>query len=99
MAAISDQTRRAIIDQLARGPARVTDLAAPFAMSLNAVSKHIKVLERAQLVRRVRNGREHTLELEAAPLREVMRWASQYERFWNERLDRLEEFFKKGNKS
>jgi len=93
MAAISDHTRRAIIDQLARGPARVTDLAAPFAMSLNAVSKHIKVLERAQLVRRVRNGREHTLELEAAPLREVMQWASRYERFWNERLDRLEDFF------
>jgi DNA-binding transcriptional ArsR family regulator len=104
MAAISDHTRRAIIDQLARGPARVTDLAAPFAMSLNAVSKHIKVLERAQLVRRVRNGREHTLELEAAPLRDVMRWASRYEQFWNERLDRLEDFFNtqtntKGKKS
>jgi DNA-binding transcriptional ArsR family regulator len=102
--AISDHTRRVIIDQLARGPARVTDLAAPFAMSLNAVSKHIKVLERAQLVRRVRNGREHTLELEAEPLREVVRWASRYEQFWNERLDRLEDFFNAkvnpgGNKS
>src|SRR5277367_2575698 len=98
--ALSDPTRRAIIERLTRGPARVTDLAAPFAMSLNAVSKHIKVLERARLVRRVRNGREHTLELEAAPLSEVMRWASQFERFWNERLDRLEDFFKpKGNKS
>ena len=99
IAAISDQTRRAIIDQLARGPARVTDLAAPFAMSLNAVSKHIKVLERARLVRRVRNGREHTLELEAAPLREVMRWTSQFERFWNDRLDQLEEFFNTKGKS
>jgi DNA-binding transcriptional ArsR family regulator len=93
MAAISDHTRRAIIDRLARGPVRVTDLAAPFAMSLNAVSKHIKVLERAQLVRRTRVGREHTLELEAAPLRAVMQWTSQFEQFWNEHLDRLETFF------
>lgn len=93
LAAIADPTRRAIIEQLARGPARVTDLAAPFAMSLNAVSKHIKVLERAHLVRRSRSGREHTLMLEADPLRDVMRWASQFERFWTERLDRLESHF------
>jgi DNA-binding transcriptional ArsR family regulator len=92
LAAIADPTRRAILDQLARGPARVTDVAAPFDMSLNAVSKHIKVLERARLVRRTRRGREHTLELEAAPLREVVRWASRYEQFWNERLDRMEAF-------
>ena len=92
-AAIADPTRRAILDQLARGSARVTDVAAPFAMSLNAVSKHIKVLERARLVRRTRHGREHTLELEPAPLRDVMRWASRYERFWAERLDRMEAFF------
>ncbi|HWM88434.1 MAG TPA: metalloregulator ArsR/SmtB family transcription factor, partial [Kofleriaceae bacterium] len=71
LAAIADPTRRAIIDQLARGPARVTDVAAPFAMSLNAVSKHVKVLEQAQLIRRTRHGREHTLELEPEPLREV----------------------------
>ncbi|WP_041448089.1 helix-turn-helix transcriptional regulator [Anaeromyxobacter sp. Fw109-5] len=92
-AAVADPTRRAILDQLARGPARVTDVAAPFAMSLNAVSKHIKVLERAGLVRRTRRGREHTLELEPAPLREVVRWASHFERFWTERLDRMEAFF------
>jgi DNA-binding transcriptional ArsR family regulator len=92
LAAIADPTRRAIVDRLARGPARVTDIAAPFAMSLNAVSKHVKVLERAQLLRRTRNGREHTLELEARPLREVMRWMSRYERFWNDRIDRLETF-------
>jgi DNA-binding transcriptional ArsR family regulator len=91
--AIADPTRRAIIDRLAHGPARVTDVAAPFSMSLNAVSKHIKVLEQAGLIRRARAGREHTLELDAAPLREVVRWASRYERFWNERLDRLEAFF------
>ena len=93
LAAVSDPTRRAIIDRLARGPARVTDVAAPFSMSLNAVSKHVKVLEKAGVVRRARQGREHTLELNAAPLQEVARWAQRYERFWNERLDRLEAFF------
>lgn len=93
LTAIADPTRRAILDQLARGPARVTDIAAPFAMSLNAVSKHIKVLEQAQLVRRTRSGREHTLTLDAEPLRDVMRWTSRFEQFWTERLDRLEAFF------
>jgi DNA-binding transcriptional ArsR family regulator len=93
ISAISDPTRRAILDRLARGPARVTDVAAPFSMSLAAVSKHVKVLEHAGLVRRARNGREHTLELEAAPLREVVRWASHFESYWNQRLDRLEAFF------
>ncbi len=95
LAAIADPTRRAILDRLARGPARVTDIAEPFAMSLNAVSKHVKVLERARLVRRTRHGREHTLELDAEPLREVVSWASQYRAFWTERLDRLEQFFKR----
>jgi DNA-binding transcriptional ArsR family regulator len=93
LAAVSDPTRRAIIDRLARGPARVTDVAAPFSMSLNAVSKHVKVLEKAGVVRRSRRGREHTLALDPAPLRNVARWAHRYERFWNERLDRLESFF------
>jgi DNA-binding transcriptional ArsR family regulator len=97
LAAIADPTRRAIVDRLARGPARVTDIAEPFAMSLNAVSKHVKVLERARLVRRTRSGREHTLELEARPLRDVMRWASRYQRFWNERFDRLERYLQKEN--
>ena len=92
--AISDPTRRAIIDRLMHGPARITDVAAPFAMSLAAVSKHLKVLERAGLVRRTRQGREHTIELEAAPLREVASWAARYEQYWTERLDRLEEYFK-----
>jgi DNA-binding transcriptional ArsR family regulator len=88
-AALADPTRRAIIARLARGEARVTDLAAPFAMSLNSVSKHLKVLERAGLVRRERAGREHRLRLHAAPLRDVARWASRYEKFWGERLDAL----------
>lgn len=97
--AIADPTRRAILDRLMEGPARVTDVAAPFAMSLAAVSKHVKVLERAGLVRRARNGREHTLQLEAAPLREVARWTSRYQELWNERLDRLEAFFAQRKKS
>jgi DNA-binding transcriptional ArsR family regulator len=92
-AAISDPTRRAILDRLTRGPARVTDVAEPFEMSLAAVSKHVQMLERAGLVRRVRRGREHTLTLNARPLRHVVRWTSHYERFWNGRLDRLEAFF------
>ena len=98
--ALSDPTRRAILERLTRGPTRVTDVAAPFDMSLNAVSKHIKVLEAARLVRRTREGREHTLELDPKPLREVARWASDIERFWSERLDRIEEHFKqkKGRK-
>jgi DNA-binding transcriptional ArsR family regulator len=91
--ALSDPTRRAIVERLTRGPTRVTDVAAPFDMSLNAVSKHIKVLEAARLVRRTRQGREHTLELDPTPLREVVGWASEVERFWSARLDRIEQFF------
>lgn len=79
--AISDPTRRAIIGRLARGPARISDVAAPFSMSLRAVCKHVRVLERARLVRRTRHGRENTLRLSAGPLRDVVRWISRYERF------------------
>jgi DNA-binding transcriptional ArsR family regulator len=93
MSAVSDPTRRAILQRLGKGPARVTDIAEPFAMSLPAISRHLKVVESAGLVRRARAGREHILELEAAPLREVQRWASQFEKFWNSRLDRLEKYF------
>ena len=93
LAAIADPTRRAILARLSRGPARVTDVAEPFEMSLAAVSKHVLMLERAGLVRRARLGREHRLTLDARPLRQVARWTSRYERFWNERLDRLEAFF------
>jgi DNA-binding transcriptional ArsR family regulator len=85
LAAISDPTRRAILDRLTRGPARVTEVAEPFEMSLAAVSKHVRALERAGLVRRVRRGREHTLTLDARPLRRVAQWMSRYERFWDER--------------
>src|SRR2546421_8198916 len=91
--AIADPTRRAIINRLARGPARISDVAASFSMSLTGVCKHVRVLERAGLVRRTRHGRENTLELSAEPLRDVARWILRYERFWNTRLDRLEGFF------
>lgn len=93
LAAVADPTRRAIIDRLARGPARISELAEPFPMSLTGFCKHVRVLERARLVRRTRRGRENTLQLSPEPLRDVARWALQYENFWNERLDRLENFF------
>jgi DNA-binding transcriptional ArsR family regulator len=91
-AALADPTRRAIVERLAQQPTRVTGVAEPFAMSLNAISKHVKVLERAGLLKRVRMGREHVLVLQPEPLREVATWTARYERFWNDRLDRLEQF-------
>src|SRR5690349_11611970 len=93
--AIADPSRRAILARLSRGPARVTEIAAPFAMSLNAVSKHLKVLEQAGLVHRERRGREHVMELRAAPLQQLSTWLHPYERFWSGQLDRLEEHFRK----
>jgi DNA-binding transcriptional ArsR family regulator len=93
-AALADPTRRNIVARLARGSVRVTDLAEPFDMSLNAVSKHVKVLERAGLVHRKRSGREHVLTLHAAPMREIVNWVSRYEKFWNDKLDALGEFLK-----
>jgi DNA-binding transcriptional ArsR family regulator len=99
LAAVSDPTRRAIIDRLAKGPIRVTDLAEPLPMSLAAVSKHVQVLEKAGLVRRSKQGREHVLALDAKPLRQVARWAARYERYWTEKVDRLEAFFKEKRRS
>ncbi len=90
MLALADPTRRAILNRLAAGEARVTDLAVPFAMSLNAVSKHIRILERATLVRRRRAGREHVLSLNPAPLDEAAAWIAQQRQFWNSSLDALE---------
>lgn len=92
VAAISDPTRRAILDRLARGPARISEVAEPFPMTLTGFCKHVRVLERAGLVRRTRRGRDNTLELSPAPLREVARWVLKYEQFWNDRLDRLHDF-------
>lgn len=90
MLALADPTRRAILSRLGSGEARVTELAAPFAMSLNAVSKHIRMLERADLVRRRRAGREHILSLNPKPLDEAATWIEQQRRFWNANLDALE---------
>ena len=92
-AAISDPTRRAIIERLARGPARISEVAEPFPMSLTGVCKHVRVLEGAGLVRRTRRGRDNTLELSPDPMRAVTRWILKYEEFWKSRLDRLENFF------
>ena len=90
LTALADPTRRAILTRLSRGPARVTELAAPFDISLNSVSKHIRVLERAHLVRRRRQGREHILTLDPAPLDEAAGWIDRQRGFWTERLDALE---------
>jgi DNA-binding transcriptional ArsR family regulator len=92
-AAISDPTRRAILERLARGSARISDVAEPFSMSLTGFCKHVRVLERAGLVRRTRHGRENTLEIRPEPLRDVAQWVLKYEQFWNVRLDRLEKYF------
>jgi DNA-binding transcriptional ArsR family regulator len=92
--ALADSTRRAIVRRLSTGTARVTDLAKPFSMSFNAVSKHVKVLESAGLVQRVKSGREHRLSLNPRPLREVNRWVAHYQRFWSDRLESLEQFLK-----
>jgi len=92
--ALADPTRRALIDQLRGGDARVTDLARHFPMSLNAVSKHIKVLEGAGLVERKIEGREHRIGLTAAPLAEAEAWLAEYREFWLTRLDRLERLMK-----
>ena len=97
-AALSDPTRRGIVQRLAKGATRVTDLAEPFDMSLNAVSTHVKVLERAELVRRTRTGREHHIALDPEPIRRIAGWASRYERFWSDRLDKLEAFLKANRK-
>lgn len=93
LGAISHPSRRAIIAQLAQGPARVTEIAKPFDMSLNAVSKHLKVLEEAGLVHREKHGRDHVIEFRGEPLRQVAGWVHEYERFWNQHLDKLEAYF------
>ncbi|MEZ5921622.1 MAG: metalloregulator ArsR/SmtB family transcription factor [Parvularculaceae bacterium] len=90
MIALSDPTRRAIIAMLEKGEARVTEIAEPFDMSLNAVSKHIKLLERAELLTRRKAGREHFLSFNPAPLDALSRWVEAKRAFWSARLDALE---------
>ena len=93
-AALADPTRRAILARLSTGQASVTELAAPFAMSLPAVSKHLKVLERAGLVARGRRAQWRPAQLQAEPLHEVADWLADYRRFWEERLDRFDEYLR-----
>ena len=88
--ALADPTRRAILQRLSAGEARVTDVAKPFAMSLNAVSKHILVLERAKLVRRRKEGRDHYLSYRSEPLDDAANWIEGTRRFWSSRLNALE---------
>ena len=88
-AALSDPTRRRILEKLAKGESGVCRLAKPFSMSLPAVSKHLRVLERAGLIKRHRLGREHRLGLEAGPMKDALRWIEQYRRFWEGSLDAL----------
>ena len=93
-AALADPTRRAILARLASGEASVSELAEPFAMSLPAVSKHLKVLERAGLITRGRAAQWRPCRLEAAPLKDASDWLEEYRRFWEESFDRLEDYLR-----
>ncbi len=90
--ALADPTRRAILSRLASGEQSVNDLAEPFEMSLPAVSKHLKVLEKAGLIERGRKAQWRPCRLQAAPLKTASDWIAQYRRFWEERLDRLDDY-------
>jgi DNA-binding transcriptional ArsR family regulator len=91
-AALADGTRRAILARLAQGEASVTELGEPFAMSLPAISKHLKVLERAGLITRGRDRQWRPARLQAEPLKDVAEWTERYRRFWEESYDRLDEY-------
>ena len=91
-AALADPTRRAILARLASGETSVTELAEPFAMSLPAVTKHLKVLEKAGLISRGRQAQWRPCRLEAQPLREATDWIAQYRQFWEQTLDRLDAY-------
>jgi DNA-binding transcriptional ArsR family regulator len=93
-AALADPTRRAILARLVAGEASVTALAEPFAMSLPAISKHLKVLERAGLIARGREAQWRPCRLEAGPLKDAAEWLEHYRRFWEESLDRLEHYLR-----
>jgi len=93
-AALADPTRRAILARLASGRATVSELAEPFAMSGPAISKHLKVLERAGLISRGREAQRRPCQLVAAPLKEAADWLEEYRRFWEESFDRLDEYLR-----
>ncbi len=90
--ALANRTRRSLLDRLGHGPAMVTELAAPYAMSLPSISKHLRVLEGAGLVARSVDGRVHRCRLATAPLREVEAWLTHYRAFWEHRLDALAQY-------
>src|SRR6266851_3969362 len=96
--ALSDPTRRRMLERLSEGESAVTRLAAPFSMSLPAVSKHLRVLEKAGLLKRRRRGREHRLKIEAGPMKEALRWMERYRRFWEGSLDALADYLENTNK-
>jgi DNA-binding transcriptional ArsR family regulator len=91
-AALADATRRAILAKLSAGEASVTELAEPFEMTLPAVSKHLKVLERAGLIARSREAQWRPCQLDAGPLRDVAGWIEHYRRFWTDSFDRLDDY-------
>lgn len=93
-AALSDPTRRAILSRLASGEASVNEIARPFKMTLPAVSKHLKVLQRAGLIKRSRAAQWRPVTLEAAPLKEASDWLEHYRNFWEQSFDRLDEYLK-----
>lgn len=93
--ALADPTRRAILARLASGEASVTELAAPFDMSMPAISKHLKVLERAGLIARGREAQWRPCRLQASPLQDVAGWVEHYRRFWEESFDRLDDYLKR----
>src|SRR6185369_10555338 len=93
-AALADPTRRAILARLALGEASVMELAKPFDMTLPAISKHLKVLERSRLIARGREAQRRPCRLEAAPLRDVADWVERYRRFWDESFDRLDDYLR-----
>jgi len=97
-AALADPTRRAILARLASGERSVMELAEPFAMSLPAVSKHLKVLQRAGLIERGREAQWRPCRLDAKPLKEASRWLERYRQFWEGSLDRLDEFLREARK-
>src|ERR1700683_3449174 len=93
--ALADPTRRAILARLATGEASVTQLAEPFEMSMPAISKHLKVLERARLIARGREAQWRPCRLEAAPLKDIADWIEHYREFWEQSFDRLEDYLRK----
>ena len=96
--ALADPTRRAILKRLSRGEARVTELAQPFDVSLNAISKHIRILERAQLVRRRRDGREHYLTLNPGPIAQAADWMDTQRARWERLFDVVDDYLKEDDK-